>query len=467
MGAAVVSVAPTPPRRSTSWTGAIRHPPLSDHDTFAEMSVDTSELASVRSENEELRRRINELEERLEGRAVTEEEARRERQLDLFEQAFNRLPMGALVIDADGYTRFANQMFCDQFRLTRESIIGKYNLYQDQASVERGYAAKFERALRGEVVTMDPVLYDTSQTNIEWLKGRQVWTQMIYVPLVTSDGARYVLAVNVDVTEQKLAERKARERERLLHAILDHSPLAIYAKDREGRYILTNPPHSAYVGMTPAEVEGKTDYDLMSKELADRYRRVEEEVLATKRPLELEDTVEFEGKTHSSVTVKFPLLDEQGSAYGVCSVTLDVSERRRAEEENRKLQEEMIRVQEAALRALSTPLIPIAKGVLAMPLIGDVDQKRARLVLETLLRGVAQSRARVAILDVTGVTNAGPEVIDGLLQASRAVRLLGARMVLTGVQPEMAQLTASLGEDLGDILTLGTLESGIAYALRF
>jgi PAS domain S-box-containing protein len=430
------------------------------------MSVDMPELVSLRRENEELRRRITELEQRPEGQTLAEEQARREAQLGLFEQALNKLPICVIILDADGSARFVNDLFCKQFSLTREEVVGKYTIYQDNVALERGYVAAFERALRSETVSMDPVLYDSSKTNIEWLKSIQVWTQMIYVPFEVPGGARYVLALNVDVTEQKLAEGKVRERERLLQAILDHSPLGIYAKDLEGRYILTNRTVCAIVGMSGEQIEGKTDYDLFPKEVADKYARVEKEVLATKKPIQIEDYTEVEDKAAATVTVKFPLLDEQGNAYGVCSATLDVTERRRTEEENRKLQEEMLRVQEAALRALSTPLIPIAKGVLAMPLIGDITQARAGQVLETLLRGVARSRARVAILDVTGVTSAGSEVVDGLIRASRAVRLLGARMVLTGVQPPMAQRIASLGEDLGDILTLGTLESGIAYALR-
>lgn len=78
---------------------------------------------------------------------------------------------------------------------------------------------------------------------------------------------------------------------------------------------------------------------------------------------------------------------------------------------------------------------------------------------------MAAHRAHVAILDVTGVPGAGPEVVDGLVQAAKAVRLLGAQVVLTGIQPSMAQMLTSMGSSLAGIVTRGTLESGIAYAM--
>lgn len=429
------------------------------------MSVQVTELECLRRENEELRRRVTELERRLGERAFATDEERRGEYLVPYRQIFDKLPIAAVVTDASGFTRAANRLFCEQFGVTPDAA-RKYNIYKDPKAVEMGYPASIERALRGEVVRMPPTAYDTAQSGIERLDDRQIWTQITYIPLEYQDGTPCVVGFNVDVTEQQLANRKAREHEQVFQALLDHSPLAIYAKDREGRYIFANCKVGEILGIPCNQLEGRRDHDLFPSEMADKYAHLEQEVLATEKPLEFEESLLWEGRLVSTFTVKFPLFDEQGSAYGVCSISLDVTERRQAEEENRKLQEEIIHVQKVALRALSTPLIPIARGVIAMPLIGDIDQSRARQVLETLLRGVAESRARIAILDVTGVTNAGPEVVEGLIQSARAVGLLGARVVLTGVQPQMAQLIASLSEGLGGIVPLGTLESGIAYAMR-
>lgn len=128
--------------------------------------------------------------------------------------------------------------------------------------------------------------------------------------------------------------------------------------------------------------------------------------------------------------------------------------------------DEIIRAQQAVVRELSTPLIPIADGVVVMPLIGTLDSARAQHVLETMLQGIEERRARVAILDVTGVAVVDTQVANALLRAAQAARLLGAQAILTGIKPEVAQTLVHLGADLSGIATRGSLQDGIAYALN-
>lgn len=150
------------------------------------------------------------------------------------------------------------------------------------------------------------------------------------------------------------------------------------------------------------------------------------------------------------------------------SAFIDLTEQKRAEEAARlaAVQQESIRAQDELLACLSTPLLPIAKGVLVLPLIGQVNRARAGQVLETLTRGVAEHRAEVAILDVTGVEALDIHVADLLLSASRAVRLLGAEVLLTGIRPDVARTLIGLGSDLRSLIPFTTLQQGVAYALR-
>jgi PAS domain S-box-containing protein len=268
-----------------------------------------------------------------------------------------------------------------------------------------------------------------------------------------------------DVTEQKLTEQAARQSEVLLRAIVDQAPLLLFAKDLSGRYILLSRWGAEVVGTPAEQILGKTDFEAFPKELAERFVAIDREILSTLEPKGYDELIPRPEDPVHLYSIKFPIFDAAGKLYGICGISADITERRKAQEKIRKLQEEMIRVQEGALRALAAPLIPIARGVLVMPLIGDIDQSRLRQVLETLLEGVSRSRARVALLDITGVQRAGPEVADGLLQAARAVRLLGAQVVLTGVQPALAQILAGLAEGLSGVVVRGTLESGIAYAM--
>ena len=150
--------------------------------------------------------------------------------------------------------------------------------------------------------------------------------------------------------------------------------------------------------------------------------------------------------------------DASGVPVEIIGAWRDITESVRAEE--------LIKSQASALTELSTPLIPISDHVVVMPLIGLMDSQRAAQVLETLLEGVSARRAKVAILDITGVSVVDAHVADALLQAAKAVRLLGAEVVLTGIRPDVALTLVGLGLDLTGIVTKGTLQAGIVHAMQ-
>lgn len=120
----------------------------------------------------------------------------------------------------------------------------------------------------------------------------------------------------------------------------------------------------------------------------------------------------------------------------------------------------------ATIRDLSSPVLPVIDGVLVMPLIGSIDSERATLLTHTLLSAVEQQRANLVLLDVTGVPLVDTQVAQVLLQAAQAVKLLGARTVLVGLRPELAQTIVGLGLDLSELIIHSDLRSGISYALR-
>lgn len=144
-----------------------------------------------------------------------------------------------------------------------------------------------------------------------------------------------------------------------------------------------------------------------------------------------------------------------------------VIERQRAEAERARLREEVIRVQDELLAQLSTPLIPLNPRVVLMPLVGDMDAKRARRTLEALLRGLERTRAPVAIIDITGVSNVDAHVADTLVAAARAARLLGTEVILTGIRAGVARTLVRLGTDLAGLHTRKSLQEGIDCALEY
>jgi rsbT co-antagonist protein RsbR len=118
------------------------------------------------------------------------------------------------------------------------------------------------------------------------------------------------------------------------------------------------------------------------------------------------------------------------------------------------------------MQAMSTPLIPITDRIVVMPLIGHIDSERAHQVMLAALEGVKAYQVQVLILDVTGLHDMDAQVATALVDTAKALRLLGAQTILTGIRPAAAQTLASLELDLTGLVTQGTLQSAIAFAIR-
>jgi rsbT co-antagonist protein RsbR len=118
------------------------------------------------------------------------------------------------------------------------------------------------------------------------------------------------------------------------------------------------------------------------------------------------------------------------------------------------------------IQQLSTPIMPVHEQILVLPLVGAIDEERAQRITERLLDAVCQRRARIVIIDITGVAEFDTAVADGLLRAAGAVHLLGAHVLLVGIRPELALSLIQRDIDLGGLVTLADLQSGISYALR-
>lgn len=126
--------------------------------------------------------------------------------------------------------------------------------------------------------------------------------------------------------------------------------------------------------------------------------------------------------------------------------------------------ENTIQAQQEELREISTPITEIWDGVLTLPIIGTLDSSRTMVVMEKLLSRIEQDRARVVLMDVTGVLAIDSQVSHHLVQMIRAVGLMGAQAVLTGIRPEIARALTSLNIDLGDVTTRSTLSEGLKEA---
>jgi rsbT co-antagonist protein RsbR len=131
-----------------------------------------------------------------------------------------------------------------------------------------------------------------------------------------------------------------------------------------------------------------------------------------------------------------------------------------------KGREDVITSQQQELLELSTPVVTLWDGVLALPLIGTLDSARTQVVMESLLGKIVETGSGIAIIDITGVPTVDTLVAQHLLKTIAAARLMGAECILSGIRPQIAQTIVHLGVELGDVVTKATLAGAFAVALE-
>jgi rsbT co-antagonist protein RsbR len=128
--------------------------------------------------------------------------------------------------------------------------------------------------------------------------------------------------------------------------------------------------------------------------------------------------------------------------------------------------QEVIQRQQQELLELSTPVVQLWSGILALPLVGTLDSARTQVVMESLLQAIVQHSAAIAIIDITGVPTVDTLVAQHLLKTVAAARLMGADCIISGIRPQIAQTVIHLGVDLSEVSTKATLADAFALALR-
>ncbi|MDC0740064.1 PAS domain S-box protein [Polyangium mundeleinium] len=259
--------------------------------------------------------------------------------------------------------------------------------------------------------------------------------------------------------------RRLREDQRRLEMLVEVTNDWVWEIDASGVYTFVSPRIRDFLGFEPEEALGKTPFDFMPAEEVPRLRALFGSLVAARAPFKDVENVNVhkDGRRVVLETSGVPLFDEAGTLCGYRGVDRDVTMRKVAESERARMQEEIIRAQESMLEELETPLLPVAEGVLVMPLIGSVDKRRAARIVDALLAAVSTRAATFAIIDLTGLRAADQAVMRLLCEAVRGARLLGAEVLLTGVRPEVARTMVEL--ELHGVRTLSTLARGITFAL--
>jgi rsbT co-antagonist protein RsbR len=270
------------------------------------------------------------------------------------------------------------------------------------------------------------------------------------------------------IAELEAANEKALLDQQLLQVLLDDVPDKVYFKDTESRFIKVSRSMAEMFGLSdPTAIVGKTDFDFFTEEHARPAFEDEQEVIRTGRLVAKEEKETWaDGRETWANTVKLPLRDREGEIIGTLGISRDITERKGIEAESAQLHQQVIEAQQRAIQDLSTPVIPVLEGVIVMPLVGSIDTLRARDIMRKLLGGIREHRAKVVIMDITGVPIVDSGVAAHLNKTIQAARLKGARTIVVGISDAVAETIVDLGLDWSGIETLSDLQTGLRAALQ-
>jgi PAS domain S-box-containing protein len=236
------------------------------------------------------------------------------------------------------------------------------------------------------------------------------------------------------------------------------------AVDGEGFVVESNPAWKELLGWDREELKGMTSVDLVHPD------DLEATMAATARGLG-SDIVRYECRVRTKDGgyrwVAWRAVHPTTASDPIAIAGRDITAEKEGAESQR-IDEEIERRmrQEALSAATSTPIIQVWDDIVTMPVVGLVDSVRAADMKTALLEVVSRTGAKFAIVDLTGVDTVDTATADHLLKVMRAVQLLGARCVITGIQPAVAQIIVGLGLDMQGVVTLRSLREGLRFCLR-
>ncbi|MDM8519172.1 PAS domain S-box protein [Anaerolineales bacterium HSG6] len=276
-------------------------------------------------------------------------------------------------------------------------------------------------------------------------------------------------SVILNVTEQKRVEEQLRASEEQYRSYFDAALIGLAITSPEKKWIDVNDHLSSIWGYSLDELREReitwielTHPDDIEVDVAQFNRILAGEI--SEYNLEKRFICKDRAVIHAFIAVKARRAAD-GTIQDFVALVQDITERKNAEIEQKRLQNELISAQQSAIQELSTPIIPIMNGIIVLPLIGNLDSVRAKDLMRTMLIGISQHRAKIVILDITGVPIVDTGVAAHLDKSIQAARLKGARTILTGISDNVAETIIDLGIDWSNIETVRDLQTGLKVAL--
>jgi rsbT co-antagonist protein RsbR len=374
-----------------------------------------------------------------------------EDRLRVFEALVENAADGIGVTSLDGIVTYANPAY-QAMILATDDLVGSQLI--DSYNEEPDYLFRLVKQV-----------LETGKWEGELSYKRQDGTifpgQLAAFPLKDKDGnADQIAGIFRDITKQKQAESDLRT----FKSIFDNASDAIAVTNAEATITYYNDAYRQLYRCDEHHM-GQPISVVVAPEDQEHLPGILQEIIGDGEWKGQLLHIRHDGTKFPALETCFVIKNDAGELTEMVGFVRDISELVEAEEERTRLQEQVIEAQRESLRELSTPLLPLDQHVLVMPLIGTIDSSRAQLVMETLLEGIAQHQAEVVLVDITGVKVVDTQVAQALIRTAQAAQLLGAQVILTGIQPQIALTLVHLGADMNSIVTRSTIQRGIAYAL--
>lgn len=377
----------------------------------------------------------------------------RDARLSLFGTVLDSAPFVLFALDASGIFTLAEGKGLANLGSKPGEWVGR-NALEDW----KGTTAEpnMRRALAGEsfrdsLSIPGPLHYD-------------VW----YLPIRNGNGQLDgMIGLALDVTTEKVIESELREKLATIEAqkakidlfnrALDSAPIVLWTIDEAGNYTLSEGKGLELLGFKSGEVTGLNALEMFREQPIEGHLRGALAGQSSTLVAEAAPGVYFD-------SWYLPLTDGTGKSIGAMGLGIDASARMEKERELRE-KLELIERQSSTIRALATPIIRVWDEVLCLPVIGTVDSQRTADMMTALLESIVSEQARFAIIDLTGVAVVDTTTADHLIRLFKAARVLGVDGVLCGIQPAVAQTVVALGMDLGDVVTMRTLEEALKWCI--
>jgi rsbT co-antagonist protein RsbR len=238
--------------------------------------------------------------------------------------------------------------------------------------------------------------------------------------------------------------------------ILEQLPTPVMAVDLDLNLIFMNDAGLKLSGKSWEEIKGFHCYELFDSLHCQTPECRMKQVMGGTETCTVRNEAKIGGMAIPIEYTAAALKDEEGNIIGGLEYILDITERVQQE---KKLQE-----QSRTIMEISTPVIKLWDRVIVLPVVGVVDSLRAQQMMQTMLKKITETQAKVIILDIAGVATVDTAVANHLIKIAKATKLMGCRCIISGISPAVAETLVQLGIELGDVTTNSTLQDSLADA---